>query len=87
MTFLVRMAGFVFLMAERLQQIWHREDSFCLYKMAVLVSLLLAYRPAPQTFQLALRGYSVASLPRASHLHLASISLARSRALRAHENF
>ena len=28
---------------------------------------ILAYRPAPRTFQLALRGYSVASLPRALH--------------------
>ena len=43
---------------------------------------LLAYRPAPRTFQLALRGYSVASLPRASRFALASRSL-RSRAFRA----
>ena len=47
----------------------------------VLLLLLLAYRLAPRTFQLALRGYSVASLPRASRF-------ARARfALRAHENF
>ena len=38
-----------------------------------------AYRPAPRTFQLDLRGYSVASLPRASRFALASRSL-RSRA-------
>ena len=44
---------------------------------------VLAYRPAPRTFQLALRGYSVALLPRASRSHLARARFA----LRAHENF
>ena len=47
---------------------------------------LLAYRPAPRTFQLALRGYSVASLPRASRSHLARFARARF-ALRAHKIF
>ena len=46
----------------------------------------LAYRPAPRTFQLALRGYSVASLPRASRSHLARFAHARF-ALSAHKNF
>ena len=50
------------------------------------IPLRLAYRPAPRTFQLALRCYSVASLPRASRFALASCSL-RSRVFRAHENF
>ena len=44
--------------------------------------LVLAYRPAPRTFQLALRGYSVASLPRALRFALESRLLC-SRAFRA----
>ena len=40
----------------------------------------LAYRPAPRTFQLALRGYSVASLPRASRsLRSCAFCTSRSR--------
>ena len=44
--------------------------------------LVLAYRPATRTFQLALRGYSVAPLPRATSFALASRSLCP-RAFRA----
>ena len=55
-------------------------------KQTELLYRLLAYRPAPRIFQLALRGYLVASLPRASRFALASRSH-RSRAFRAHENF
>ena len=47
---------------------------------------ILAYRPAPRTFQLALRGYSVASLPHALRSHLARFAHAHF-ALRTHENF
>ena len=43
----------------------------------LLLLYRLAYRPAPRTFQLALRGYSVASLPRASRSHLARFAHAR----------
>ena len=46
----------------------------------------LAYRPTMRTFHLALRGYSVASLPRALRYALASCLL-RSRELHTHENF
>ena len=40
-------------------------------------NMILAYRPAPRTFQLALRGYSVASLPRASLPRASRFALAR----------
>ena len=42
-------------------------------KKHFLFNKTLAYRPAPRTFQLALRGYSVASLPRALHFALARV--------------
>ena len=48
----------------------------------LLLLYRLAYRLAPRTFQLALRGYSVASLPRASRFALASCLLCL-RAFRA----
>ena len=52
------------------------------YILQTIPLTVLAYRPAPRTFQLALRGYSVASLPRASRFALASCSHC-SRAFRA----
>ena len=44
------------------------------------IYITLAYRPAMRTFQLALRGYWVTSLPRASRSHLAL-------PFEVHENF
>ena len=43
----------------------------------LLLLYRLAYRPAPRTFQLALWGYLVASLPRASRSHFARFACAR----------
>ena len=51
----------------------------------VVFFLVLAYRPAMRIFQLALRSYSVASLPQASRSHLACFARA-SYGLRANEN-
>ena len=46
--------------------IHHIQLSIVMY--ILIIMYILAYRPAMRTFQLALRGYSAASLPRASRL-------------------
>ena len=52
-----------------LGSIWRKLDLQC---SVIIIIGLLAYRPASRAFRLALRGYSVALLPRTSHFALAS---------------
>ena len=54
---------------------WKKNDELLIFVMNLYqIYIQLAYRPALCSFQLALRGYSDASLPRASCLHLAHFS-------------
>ena len=56
------------------------ENTFSVYWIEVVTCVsvcthILAYRPAPRTFRLALRGYSVASLPQVLRVALTFCSL------------